>query len=653
MGNSSPKIQVLICFLLIALYSCSTEDEIINYELQTEVLPENGGEVTPSKGEFISGREMIISATPNKGYVFKKWSGASNSTEKSITLKMDSDKKVIANFEKTDGDKDGVPDEIDLCADTPENETVNESGCSLSQVDTDGDTITDDKDLCPGTPEGESVDEDGCPTSIVEDDGDEDGVPDNLDDCPNTTMGAEVNDDGCSECDLEPGSCTDDDGDGISNSVDSCPDTPSGETVDSDGCSDGQKDTTPPMVVSQFARGLTATSVEIVAELTEFSKFRIEYGTVSGAYTDSSIYEESFDFSTHEKQLTDLAQNTTYYYRFEMEDRYGNKGFSEEYSITTLSLDEDEDGVNDSEDECLDTEPGVTVNANGCEVTYIPDDDFEGFLISLGHDDVLDDYVLTETIENITELIFEDNFQFRPRDFTGLNEFSSLQTLRFNWFDSASADVLDVRGLEQLQTLSSDYGPQTILLEDNISLANLYISAQDTPVSNVTTPNFEGAPNLVDVRVNEVYDGAYLDFSKNPKLKILALGDGRFSISDLSLNKLLENFIVFSDNTTFSGGLNNLDNPNLKSLDVWNFISDNERLDLSKCPSLERIFIFSSSLTGINFKNGNNQNIVSIISMSLNIECVEVDNPQFSEANWVGDNFQFPPGTIFSTDCGY
>ena len=67
--------------------------------------------------------------------------------------------KVIVN---TDGDKDGVIDENDTCANTPEGATVDANGCADSQKDTDGDGIKDDKDTCADSPEGDTVDESGC-----------------------------------------------------------------------------------------------------------------------------------------------------------------------------------------------------------------------------------------------------------------------------------------------------------------------------------------------------------------------------------------------------------------------------------------------------------------------------------------------------------
>lgn len=59
-----------------------------------------------------------------------------------------------------DQDKDGVPDKLDYCSDTPIGAKVDEDGCPL---DSDGDGIYDGLDKCPDTPPGIKVDVNGCP----------------------------------------------------------------------------------------------------------------------------------------------------------------------------------------------------------------------------------------------------------------------------------------------------------------------------------------------------------------------------------------------------------------------------------------------------------------------------------------------------------
>ena len=127
-----------------------------------------------------------------------------------------------------DADKDGVIDDKDTCADTPEGATVDTNGCADSQKDTDGDGVKDDKDTCADTPEGATVDTNGCADSQKDTDGD--GVKDDKDTCADTTEGATVDANGCAD------SQKDTDGDGVSDDLDTCADTTEGVTVDENGC---------------------------------------------------------------------------------------------------------------------------------------------------------------------------------------------------------------------------------------------------------------------------------------------------------------------------------------------------------------------------------------------------------------------------------
>ncbi|WP_437801510.1 OmpA family protein [Sorangium sp. So ce693] len=82
-----------------------------------------------------------------------------------------------------DTDKDGLPDDIDLCPTDPEDgKPPNpDDGCP-ALPDRDGDGIPDTSDKCPDQPEDfdKINDADGCP----EDDADEDSIPDAKDACP-------------------------------------------------------------------------------------------------------------------------------------------------------------------------------------------------------------------------------------------------------------------------------------------------------------------------------------------------------------------------------------------------------------------------------------------------------------------------------------
>ena len=79
--------------------------------------------------------------------------------------------------------------------------------------------------------------------------------------------------------------------------------------------------------------------------------------------------------------------------------------------------------------------------------TYVPDDNFEQLLILQGHDNVLDDYVLTSNINQITNLqIANSNIS----DLTGIEDFISLGYL---YCEGNQLSTLDVSNLHYLDTL--------------------------------------------------------------------------------------------------------------------------------------------------------------------------------------------------------
>lgn len=133
-----------------------------------------------------------------------------------------------------DSDQDGIKDELDKCPETPKGESVNQEGCSESQLDDDADGIVNKLDKCPATPKGEKVNANGCSESQLDDDAD--GVSNQKDKCPNTSKGEKVNTDGCSESQL------DDDKDGVNNLIDICKNTQAGQKVNATGCALNQID---------------------------------------------------------------------------------------------------------------------------------------------------------------------------------------------------------------------------------------------------------------------------------------------------------------------------------------------------------------------------------------------------------------------------
>src|SRR5512138_3619160 len=75
------------------------------------------------------------------------------------TLDKVDPKAPCFHWPMVDLDRDGVPDRLDRCDNTPRGAVVDEWGCP---IDSDGDGVYDGLDKCPGTPPGEKVDANGC-----------------------------------------------------------------------------------------------------------------------------------------------------------------------------------------------------------------------------------------------------------------------------------------------------------------------------------------------------------------------------------------------------------------------------------------------------------------------------------------------------------
>ena len=131
-----------------------------------------------------------------------------------------------------DNDEDGFSDSEDQCPDDPEDQDSFEDGDGCPEEDNDGDGVTDEYDSCPDDPEDVDGDRDtdGCP----DDDRDRDGIRDNVDQCPNEPEDIDGlgDDDGCPEDDF--------DNDGVLDTNDECPEEVEDRDGDrdEDGCPD-------------------------------------------------------------------------------------------------------------------------------------------------------------------------------------------------------------------------------------------------------------------------------------------------------------------------------------------------------------------------------------------------------------------------------
>ena len=122
----------------------------------------------------------------------------------------------------------------------------------------------------------------------------------------------------------------------------------------------------------------------------------------------------------------------------------------------------------------------LTFSFNGCsdddepnnpipeiKETYVPDDNFEKELIKLGYDDVLDDYVLTDKINDISGLDVSD---LEIKDLTGIEDFESLTEL---YCSQNQLTSLDVSNNTSLYSLECQTNPLTCVKVNQTQLDNI------------------------------------------------------------------------------------------------------------------------------------------------------------------------------------
>ena len=125
-------MKKLILLSLLVLFS-SCEKDPIKFSLSVISNPPEGGIVNPATGNYEAGERVTIINQTNKYFTFKNWSGDWIGNTNQIIITMDSDKSIVANFEKLDTDGDGITDDIDQCSNTDTSAAIiGSNGCEVS-----------------------------------------------------------------------------------------------------------------------------------------------------------------------------------------------------------------------------------------------------------------------------------------------------------------------------------------------------------------------------------------------------------------------------------------------------------------------------------------------------------------------------------------
>ena len=179
-----------------------------------------------------------------------------------------------------DTDKDGIPDDQDLCPFQPG--TAKYHGCPVPDTDHDG--IDDEHDSCKTVPGVARYN--GCPVP----DTDHDGIDDEHDSCKTVPGVARYN--GCPVPDR--------DGDGVNDEEDKCPDTP--RTVENQGCPEIKKEvlekidyTAKNILFNAGSDKISGASTGALKDLATRLKAHPEWHLAISGYTDNSGKPEGLE----------------------------------------------------------------------------------------------------------------------------------------------------------------------------------------------------------------------------------------------------------------------------------------------------------------------------------------------------------------------
>jgi len=182
--------------------------------------------------------------------------------------------------------------------------------------------------------------------------------------------------------------------------------------------------------------------------------------------------------------------------------------------------------------------------------TYVPDDDFEQSLINLGFDIILDDLVLTSSIDTISSLhlgFFINNIY----DLTGIEDFSALKDLTI-WHQFLT--TLDVSQNTLLESLNCTGNQLTYLdLSNNTALISLVC-----PENQLTALDIQNNSNTLS-----------LNTINNLNLSCINVDDSTFSANNWTNNIDPQHY--FSNNCSGTTALdeNHVTNKLIKIIDIF------------------------------------------------------------------------------------
>jgi len=272
--------------------------------------------------------------------------------------------------------------------------------------------------------------------------------------------------------------------------------------------------------------------------------------------------------------------------------------------------------------------------------TYVPNDLFEMQLIWLGYDNVLDDYVSTNTINSIEYLSLNSSGSdtFGPLDdLTGLEDFTSLINLQVQNIDVENIDYSNCLSLEWI-SITNCNNLLSLNISQNTSLTYAYITNNPLLTGTLDVSNLSSlnelqcwSNNLDNINLgNNNYSLTTLACENNPLNSLdltglnglidLFASNINITSLDLSQNLLLETCMVYSNPLT------NLDlsaNTNLTEL-YCGYGSQIESLDLSNNTLLSHVFCNDAGLSNIEINGASS--LIHLDCQNNNLTSIDISN---------------------------
>ena len=290
--------------------------------------------------------------------------------------------------------------------------------------------------------------------------------------------------------------------------------------------------------------------------------------------------------------------------------------------------------------------------------TYVPDNNFEQALIDLGYDDVLDDYVLTANISNITRPL--DLYQKNVSNLTGIEDFASITNLFLVDNNLTSLDLSGIPQLEQLTASNNDI--VSVNFSKNINLLSIQLDRNNN-LSNVDLSNNLELSSFGCSSCNI----SSINISENTKLTSLSLGvsgyldcNGEFCYNsltsiDLSSNPNIKNLNLDGNNVSQIdiSNLNQLESLNLQNVPI-------NSLDLTSTKSLKDLNINGTNISSLDVSSQDELRVLNCFNTN-NLSCITVSQLQIDNqinngtinnvVPQIGVFWSKDPDDVFSLNC--